>query len=470
MLNGPVERSGDMKARKIIICFDGTGNEVGDNESNILKLYKSLKDNDDQITHYVPGVGTMDEPHLFNWPLRQKARAIAGLAFGLGLEDDVLDAYRFLCRHYKSKTEKNKDWSFEQRLKRKFSGEKQTATRPKPQHDQIYIFGFSRGAYAGRVLAGFIHNFGLVSPEKLHMIPGAFRAYRAVTEHEKETDPSIVFKALRRYSDVLNPDTRVPIRALCLFDTVSSMVSFENPIGRFISDYSPMTLRRHANVLSNPSVRIVLHALATDERRSMFRPLFWQAGGRYFGNRWGNESAERQQYVRQRWFPGYHSDIGGSPRERESGIGKLTLLWMLDALEAAEHQANREDRAKRRPSTKPELRDPPVGIALNAHRRRIRFEATDRDEKSLDGLPYARPDAMAEIHISMKPGWVPLEILPKSIKRREWPKRVPIFWKWYLPLEEPRYIPDEHELDESLIDRMRDWPFYRPQNLRDPRR
>ena len=98
---GP-DRKSAMHARKIILCFDGTGNEIGDDESNILKLYKGLVQSEDQIAHYIPGVGTFDGPRLFGSRLVRKARSFAGLAFGMGLEDDVLDAYRFLCHTYQS--------------------------------------------------------------------------------------------------------------------------------------------------------------------------------------------------------------------------------------------------------------------------------------------------------------------------------------------------------------------------------
>ena len=452
-----------MKARKIVICFDGTGNEVGDFQTNIVKLYNALRDDDDQITHYVPGVGTFDEPRLFDWTWRQRARSVAGLAFGLGLEDDVLDAYRFLCRTYKSTRQKNKEWSYEQGLKRQL-GVPAQATRPEAQKDRIYIFGFSRGAYAARVLAGFIHNFGLIDPDKLHLVTGAFRAYRAVTDAEQGAPHAVTFRPLRRYEDTLKPDANVPIRALCLFDTVSSMVGFQRPLRSLMRAYSPMDLRLHANVVSNPSVRIVLHALATDEKRSMFRPLFWQQDEPYFGNRFRQPRQQRRQYVRQRWFPGYHSDIGGSPRERDSGIGKLTLLWMLDALAEADREADREDRALAPPGP---ARTRPVAPGLRLHRKRreVRFEGADRRARALDGAPYARPDAMARIHDSMSLWWYPLEILPKSIKRRGWPGRLPVLWKWYLPLEEPRAIPKGHEIDGSLRSRAARWRFYRPRNL-----
>ena len=107
-------------------------------------------------------------------------------------------------------------------------------------------------------------------------------------------------------------------------------------------------LGTHANVIRNGSVRIVLHALAVDERRSMFRALPWQPGD-FYGNRYRQDRDRHRQYVQQRWFPGYRSDIGSSQPEAASGIGKIALLWMLDALAQSERDADREDAASRPP-------------------------------------------------------------------------------------------------------------------------
>jgi uncharacterized protein (DUF2235 family) len=87
--------------RKIIICLDGTGNEVGDFETNILRLYKGLHHDPEkgQFVHYIPGVGTMDGQHLAGRSL-QKLKSLLGLGLGLGLEDDVLDAFRLISRNY----------------------------------------------------------------------------------------------------------------------------------------------------------------------------------------------------------------------------------------------------------------------------------------------------------------------------------------------------------------------------------
>ncbi|MHA6261947.1 T6SS phospholipase effector Tle1-like catalytic domain-containing protein [Arenibacterium sp. CAU 1754] len=457
-----------MRARKIIICIDGTGNEVGDNESNILKLYKGLVQSDDQIAHYVPGVGTMDGPRLFGSTIRRKTRALAGLAFGMGLEDDVLDAYRFLCRTYQSGAAKKRA------ARRAHSELKQTArqlglTPPKfdktavYEDDHIYIFGFSRGAYAARILAGFIHNFGLVPPERLHMITEAFRAYRSVTASDRGTPVEIVFKALRQFDQAMAPNANVPIRGLGLFDTVASMVRFNRPFRTFLRERSPMELSTHANVMRNRSVRIVAHAMAVDERRSMFRALPW-IPSEFYGNRFKQLRDQRTQYVEQRWFPGYHSDVGGSPREYFSGIGKITLCWMLDEIARADHMADAEDQRLHPPPPGSRRRRPNYGVRLKSKYRERYLEGHDTTARTPSGQRYAGPDAMAPTHNSMKLAWLPLEVFPKTTKRRTWRPGRPGFL-WYLPLCEPRLIPEGHSIDDSVYDRMRRWKFYRPVNV-----
>lgn len=459
-----------MHTRKIIICIDGTGNRVGDNESNILKLYKGLAQSDRQIVHYVPGVGTMDGPRLFGSTLVRKTKAMAGLAFGMGLEDDVLDAYRFLCRTYQSASDKRKAFNSDRAALRDsarklgLKSPRKTTSVPKAEDDQIYIFGFSRGAYAARILAGFIHNFGLVDPARLHMITEAFRAYRIVTEHDRSEPNAVIFKALRQYETVLRPNGRVPIQCLGLFDTVASMVRLNRPLSSLFKYRSPMELSTHANVERNPTVRIVLHAMAVDERRSMFRPLRWQQSD-YYGNRFRQARQKRTQFVHQRWFPGYHSDIGGSPREYFSGIGKITLLWMLEELRRMDHLAWKEDTALDPPKPGERRMKPVHGVQIKSRYRTGFLEGKDQERRTPDGQRFAKPDALAPLHDSMSLAWAPLEFFPKTTLRRQWHKRPG--WLWYLPLSEPRVIEKHDTIDDSVHDRMRRWRFYRPVNLPD---
>src|SRR6202165_1575795 len=146
--------------KNIIVCCDGTGNEISENISNVLKLYRVLrktgKTTPRQVVFYDPGVGTLARPDPWT-KLRQDAIAILGLATGYGLDDNVLSAYEFLINQYED-------------------------------GDDIYLFGFSRGAYTVRVLAGLIHKVGLLAPQQRNLAGAALTAYKQSTEIESSPD------------------------------------------------------------------------------------------------------------------------------------------------------------------------------------------------------------------------------------------------------------------------------------------
>src|SRR5215813_1481181 len=127
--------------RNIVILCDGTGNEISENISNVLKLYRCLRKTEKttprQIVYYDPGVGTLSRPNVWH-KLKQDFNAILGLATGYGLDDNVLAAYRFLVQNWQ-------------------------------EGDRVYMFGFSRGAYTVRVLAALIHKIGLIAPEQSNL-------------------------------------------------------------------------------------------------------------------------------------------------------------------------------------------------------------------------------------------------------------------------------------------------------------
>ena len=403
--------------RKLIICIDGTGNQISDQQTNVLKLYRCLRVNSDtQKVLYVPGVGTNSSQSVIGkWT--QKLKGLQGLAFGLGLEDDVLTAYRFLCAQYQ-------------------------------EDDQILIFGFSRGAYGARVLAGFMNNFGLLPESQLHLAPRAFRAYRKITDADASDSVDKTYQNLREYEQVLHV-RHVPIRFLGLFDTVSSIVRFRRMWHNLTNHGSLLEMGTHASVDENPSVEMVRHALAIDERRSMFRAQHWRPSA-YYGNRFKRGDPKRQD-VEQMWFPGYHSDVGGSPYEDRSGIGKISLLWMIDALTEA-------------------------GVELDFVGRRVEkyLKGADETKRTPGGRRYAEPNPLAPIHDSMIPAWKIFEWLPKSRTRREPPRKDKGFI-WYLPRHEPRNIPIEpyvtaegesyvHTISDAARTR-RDAGDYDPPNL-----
>src|SRR5205085_11529876 len=103
-----------MTPKNIVICFDGTSNQFGPNNTNVIRLVQVI-DRDTQRLYYDPGVGTLPEPGWASW-IGQKWSLIKGLAFGAGLNDKVEAAYTFLMNYWEPET-------------------------------QVYIFGFSRGAY-----------------------------------------------------------------------------------------------------------------------------------------------------------------------------------------------------------------------------------------------------------------------------------------------------------------------------------
>src|ERR1700724_3714631 len=146
--------------KNIVICCDGTGNEISENISNVLKLYRCLRKTEKtaprQLVFYDPGVGTLSRPDPWH-KLRQDFSAILGLATGYGLDEKVLQSYQFLVHNYR-------------------------------EGDHIYLFGFSRGAYTVRVLAGLIHKVGLIAKQQGHLAGSGLTAYKQFSSDTPQPD------------------------------------------------------------------------------------------------------------------------------------------------------------------------------------------------------------------------------------------------------------------------------------------
>lgn len=374
--------------KNIVVLLDGTSNEISANRTNILRLYGTLEKSDRQLVYYDPGVGTFGDENAWLRAWR-KGLEIWGMVTGWGLDQNVKEAYRFLVGNYDKGSEP---------LGR----------------DRIYIFGFSRGAYSARVLAGFVHAVGLIEPRNLNLLDYAFRAYKTISDRKENS-----FGEIRLYERMLNPD-RPPIRLLGLFDTVASVIEH----GR----YGPR-LRSHAFTQSNTSVETVRHAVAIDERRTMFRPQLWPEDQDYWGNPF-NKSAAKPQDVREVWFSGVHGDIGGGYPEQQSGLAKLPLKWMIE-------------------QTKP------TGLHFNTRVVNEIVLATNPQKH------YVAPNANAKAHNSMTWTWAILEFIPRF--RPEGSNRRGIF-NFILPLFERRRIPQSSLVHQSVLDRMRNGES-RPYNL-----
>jgi uncharacterized protein (DUF2235 family)/membrane protease YdiL (CAAX protease family) len=401
--------------RNLVLCLDGTGNEVNGNLSNVLKLFRIVDKEANQLVFYDPGVGTVGQPGWWS-QAKQKTRAVLGLALGLGLDDNVLNAYSWLC----------KNW------------------RP---GDEVYIFGFSRGAYTARVLAGFIHLIGLLRPEQLNICGYALVAYKRCAD---SGDMSIGWDFKR-----VTGARSMPIRFVGCWDTVASVI-VPRPDRLYLPSLQTLPYTR-----TNESVEFFRHAIAMDERRRMFRLNRWVDPQTCWSER---KKKKVDQDIRQVFFAGVHSDVGGGYPEDQSGLSKYPLIWMLREAET-------------------------VGLRL--------------DEEMLQHLvfgglrtgsyhEYKPPSATAELHVSLTAAWWLFEVIVKSLRLKEWPCRssaalkkalglatfnprivIPPFF--YVPWAEPRPVPNRHMFKDgapepyfvhtSVLERIRDREDYRPVNL-----
>lgn len=289
--------------KKIVLFSDGTGNSAANpNKTNVWRLYKALDltPGSGQVAYYDQGVGT--SPFM---PL-----ALLGLAFGFGLARNVRYIYGFLCRSYE-------------------------------KGDQIYVFGFSRGAFTIRVVAALIASQGIIDPSAAkddrdlnRLIVRAYRTWR-----QKSFTPSLLsffFRPLRDWIFALldkfrslpayNPERNLGydrsespsplIDFIGVWDTVDA---YGMPIDELTRAWDMVVwpLMPKDRDLS-PRIKRARHALALDERRESFEPMLWNEASK-------DDNASRLQQV---WFPGMHADVGGG--YPDDALAYSTLNWMLD--------------------------------------------------------------------------------------------------------------------------------------------
>lgn len=255
------------KPHKHIIVIDGTRSNLrAGSETNAGLLYKLLRESlpvDESTLWYHPGI----QGHGF-W------NAIT-IASGWGINEIIRDAFAQLSRQYQA-------------------------------GDKIYLFGFSRGAYAVRSVAGIINQMGLVRPPnaRKRVINAAFRLYE-----NRITGP-----ALRTFVD-LNCQRQVEIEMIGVWDTVKAL-GLPYPLLTYLA---PMATDFHDAQVSAP-VKNAFHALALDEDRTAFCPVMWSTAPDWRGT------------LEQAWFAGAHADIGGhvSRKSDSRGLSNIPLVWMLE--------------------------------------------------------------------------------------------------------------------------------------------
>ncbi|KAJ8475171.1 hypothetical protein ONZ45_g15705 [Pleurotus djamor] len=317
--------------RNLVLCIDGTANQFSAQpliqSSNIIEIYSRLiKLADEQLTFYNSGIGTYATPSFRSWKyFKQVFDHTVDTAIAWNFERIVHAAYKWLSETYQP-------------------------------GDRIFMFGFSRGAYQVRVVAGMIEKVGLLHKGSDNQIPFAYELYASVTSNSKR-DRSANNKSIENFEsaeDILCRQFKstlchedVKVHFVGAWDTVSS-------IGLLRGQSLPETVSGMGHVCS------FRHALALDEQRVKFQPEYANGG---LGPRKGDTRGD----VKEVWFAGTHSDVsGGNIANPELTNFSPSLRWMMQ----------------------------------EAEKRGLRFKSTT---KPWEPLPLTE---------SLKWFWLPLEILP----------------------------------------------------------
>ena len=251
--------------KRIIICSDGTWNTADQRwQTNVVKIARAIAPTDSQgtsqVVFYDPGVGTgniLDR--------------LTGGAFGSGLDRNIEDAYRFVVDNYDA-------------------------------GDELFFFGFSRGAYTARSTVGLIRKAGILRKIHSSRFREAYRLYRS--------------DELTPYSDEANEFRRAfsreaEVKFLGVWDTVGSL-------GVPLRGLRFLTRRRYEfhDVELSKIVKNAFHAVAIDERRGPFTPALWKS------------KHKEGQRIDQVWFTGAHADVGGGNPE-PAGLSDVAFEWMV---------------------------------------------------------------------------------------------------------------------------------------------
>ncbi|KZT35052.1 hypothetical protein SISSUDRAFT_1025828 [Sistotremastrum suecicum HHB10207 ss-3] len=298
------------RARTLVLCFDGTGDQFDDDNSNIVRLFQLLKKNDPtrQMCYYQAGIGTYTAPSV-NGAISGFVAAKLDEAIAYYLHAHVQEGYEFLMQNY-------------------------------VHGDKICLFGFSRGAYTARALAGMVHSVGLLPQWNTQQVPFAWKCY---------TDGSP--KGLVRASEFKAAfSSNVIIDFVGVFDTVASVgiISKELPFAA-----------------SNRAIRVFRHALALDERRVKFKANHFHnppkievstekkiKAHQITGSLTQQEALDGKRVdptgthkpkrpetdSKEVWFAGCHCDVGGgSVSNKETvNLAMIPLRWMIQETIATE--------------------------------------------------------------------------------------------------------------------------------------
>lgn len=262
-------------SRKLVVLLDGTWSKAA-TRTNVERLYRLIAPRSragaTQLCAYLPGVGV--KPGLEH---------LLGGAFGLGLADLVKQGYQWLAANWRA-------------------------------GDEVWLFGFSRGAYAARSVAGLLHHCGLLKPDAAGQVTGAMvdTAYAFYQHNLAYTDPrAMAFRAQHSVA--------ITIHFIGVWETVGELGIPD------VGAWFPYARKRYAfhDTALSADIENACQALALDEHRRAFKPTKWTR----------LPPDDPAIHVEQRWFVGAHSDVGGGEvadgaGHRPDTLPDIPLAWM----------------------------------------------------------------------------------------------------------------------------------------------
>lgn len=272
--------------RQIVLCCDGTNNNLtgGENDTNVVRLCELLRRHGDdrQLVFYDPGVGNPGElPGATLWDsVNRYGERLAGLAFGRGVYENMAECYQFLMAHYRA-------------------------------GDELYIFGFSRGAFTARSVAGLVNMFGILQPHMVSMVPSLLHIYFTDRGSAGDSPRRIARQATQLFADP--PARHVNIHFVGVWDTVASVGM--PPFSKQFTARADVGGKRFLNVRQ---------ALALDEYRAQFAPRqYVDPNGEYRSDQGLPVS------LKQLWFSGAHCDVGGGYAPPKLALADQAMGWLV---------------------------------------------------------------------------------------------------------------------------------------------
>lgn len=413
----------DHDGRTLVLCFDGTGDQFDSDNSNIVQLFTMLKKDDrsKQMVYYQAGIGTYESPKIPT-PVLSKMSKILDEMVAWNLDAHLMDGYEFLMQNYTA-------------------------------GDRICIFGFSRGAYTARSLAGMLHKVGLLPASNHQQVPFAYKMYTRADE--------VGWQQSNAFKRAFSIDVR--IHFVGVWDTVNSV---------------GLIPRRLPFSTSNTIVKTFRHAVSLDEHRAKFKANLWNrpnekeaklgltpehASAPKVGQngvhkkhssaahleRQYSEDSDSPTNVEEVWFAGCHCDVGGGSvtNDTPNNLARLPLRWMIREcfktgsgimFDKKRLQEVGLDPATLYPLVLPRPPPLPVGSARILSRRDVvkpGVIGTEEEEEL--------KDALTPIYDQLELAWYwwLLEFLPMRLRYQ----RGDTSWasSWWFNLGRPRFIPKQ---------------------------